>query len=707
MTHGPDIDQAITWLHGVYTYAASDEWVNVFMQAGRYIDSAWSQVSHLAQLRDTIGNFAERGDVYFSVATRSHQLPGKERGTEADCLHLPGLWLDVDIADGTGAHKLANLPPSVDAAADLIQRFPVPVSGVVRSGHGLQPWWLLNEPLAISEARPVLARWQATWEAMAAEHGWHIDDVSDVTRMMRLPGTINRKSQPVLASFKADWRRHWQLSDLDEQLLDVPGGKSGGNFPPTQRAYTEHLAGHAFNLAVPPGDVLTRAGCQWVGIDEDGEQHYHWPGQSHSHGWTVYPAAPGELWPHATCYSETCHAQTGAPLKTPLSAFACLAWLFHGGDFSAARAWLVANGWPDKLAAGATRPTEASASLSVPLAARPAAGATPREVGWLWRPWLPKAKIVTLDGDPATGKSTMVLDLAARITKGSLMPDGSEAGGQGAVILAAAEDDLEDTVLWRLMAAGADLSQVHYITDDFTIPGDLMRLELLVAKQAAVLVVIDVLYEYLGDGTDSYRDQSVRAALRQVRAMAERTGATVIMLRHFTKAPGSKAIHKGGGSIGVVGAARAGWMVAYHPEDETLRVLAPVKANLAAMPKPQGFRLMPHDVYPCAYVSWTGELSIGTDQLVNPPTLVDDPEAGATVAFAAHCLRQVLTREWQWTDEVMKLIAEWQFAKKTLDRARNLVGVEAKQFGPDQVTGHERGWKIRLPYEGTPNDEAI
>ena len=83
------------WLQGLYTFSETDEWVNVFMHNGQYIDSAWSQVSQLDLLKDIITNFAERGDVYFSVATRSHQLPGKERGTEADCLHLPGLWLDV------------------------------------------------------------------------------------------------------------------------------------------------------------------------------------------------------------------------------------------------------------------------------------------------------------------------------------------------------------------------------------------------------------------------------------------------------------------------------------------------------------------------------------------------------------------------------------------------------------------------------------
>jgi len=703
MTSLADPDQAMQWLAGLHAFSDPAEQVNVFMQQGKYVDIAWAPVSQLEQLRDPIANFAARGDVYFSVATRWQQLPGKERGGESDCAHIPGLWLDIDIADGTGAHKLANLPPSIQAAAQLVQRFPVTPSAVVRSGHGIQPWWLFAEPLAVAEARPLLHRWQLTWEAMAAEHGWHLDDVSDAARMMRLPGTINYKAEPVVATAKANWQRR-QVSDIDDWLLPVSPDKPPGQAPP-MHAYTAHLAGHAFNLAVPPGDVLARAGCDSVGIDEDGQEHWHWPGQSHSHGWTVYPPAGDERWAHATCYSETCHRQTGTPLRTPLSAFACLAWLEHGGDFAAARARLVAEGWPDKLAAGLIRPAEAPVGLSVPLAATPAADVAPVEVGWLWRPWLPKAKIVTLDGDPATGKSTMVLDLAARITTGGLMPDGTPAGGQGAVVLAAAEDDLADTVVWRLKAAGADLSQVFYIQDDFTIPGDLQRLELLVRQTQAVLVVIDVLYEYLGDGTDSYRDQSVRAALRQVRAMAERTGATVIMLRHFTKAPGSKAIHKGGGSIGVVGAARAGWMVAYHPEDETLRVLAPVKINLAAMPRPQGFRLMPHDTMPCAYVTWTGEVSIGTDALVNPPTMVDNPEEGATVAFAARCLRQCLNDQWQWTDEVMKLLAEWQFSKKTIDRARVILNVEAKQFGPDKTTGHERGWKIRLPQEKAPDDQ--
>ena len=206
---------------------------------------------------------------------------------------------------------------------------------------------------------------------------------------------------------------------------------------------------------------------------------------------------------------------------------------------------------------------------------------------------MPRGKLIILDGDPSVGKSTMVLDLAARISKGWLMPDGSQAELTGAVILAAAEDDAEDTVKPRLMAAGADQSQIFYIKDGFTIPGDLACLEALVIRRQAVLVVIDVLYEYLDVGTDSYRDQSVRAALRQVRAMAERTSAAVLMLRHFTKALDGKAIHRGGGSIGVVGAARAAWMVAYHPEDETLHVLAPIKLNITAMPQALGFRLMP------------------------------------------------------------------------------------------------------------------
>src|SRR5262249_62197301 len=82
-------------------------------------------------------------------------------------------------------------------------------------------------------------------------------------------------------------------------------------------------------------------------------------------------------------------------------------------------------------------------------------------VSWIWPGWIPRKKIPILDGDPGLGKSTLLLDIAARVSTGRAMPDGSP-GEPGHVLLMSAEDSLEDTIKPRLLAAGADMGAVHH-----------------------------------------------------------------------------------------------------------------------------------------------------------------------------------------------------------------------------------------------------
>jgi 5S rRNA maturation endonuclease (ribonuclease M5) len=60
-------------------------------------------------------------------------------------------------------------------------------------------------------------------------------------------------------------------------------------------------------------------------------------------------------------------------------------------------------------------------------------------VEWLWRGRIPLGKLSVLDGDPGLGKSTIALDLAARVSQGQPMPDGTQ-GLQGGTVLLSMED---------------------------------------------------------------------------------------------------------------------------------------------------------------------------------------------------------------------------------------------------------------------------
>ena len=81
------------------------------------------------------------------------------------------------------------------------------------------------------------------------------------------------------------------------------------------------------------------------------------------------------------------------------------------------------------------------------------------QLHWLWEKRIPRGKLTTLDGDPGLGKSLLTLDLAARITTGRSMPDGTP-GVKGNVVLIAPEDDANDTIKPRIEAAGGDPSHI-------------------------------------------------------------------------------------------------------------------------------------------------------------------------------------------------------------------------------------------------------
>src|SRR5262245_62143557 len=69
----------------------------------------------------------------------------------------------------------------------------------------------------------------------------------------------------------------------------------------------------------------------------------------------------------------------------------------------------------------------------------------PERVEWLWQDRIPLGKLTIIDGDPGLGKSVLTLDLAARVSRGIEMPDGS-SGRSGGVVLLSAEDGLSDTI---------------------------------------------------------------------------------------------------------------------------------------------------------------------------------------------------------------------------------------------------------------------
>ncbi len=330
----------------------------------------------------------------------------------------------------------------------------------------------------------------------------------------------------------------------------------------------------------------------------------------------------------------------------------------------------------------------------------------PERLRWLSRGRLAAGKLTILDGDPGLGKSTLLADWAARVSRGQPLPDGDACPPRGVVLLSA-EDGVADTIRPRFEAAGADLDRVlvlQAVPDALsspgigrlpTIPDDLHRLEEAIADADAALLILDPLMAYLGDHTNAHRDQDVRRALAPVAQLAERTGVAVVLVRHLNKAQNTQALYRGGGSIGIIGAARCGLLVAVDPDDPERRILAPTKSNLARPPVALAFRLVPMPGTDVARVEWLGETGHTAAALLATP----DDEARSERDEAKAWLHDALADGPVAAKELRDRARRDAIADRTLDRAKAALGVRATRHGGVGSDGHWQ-WALPLDAEG-------
>jgi hypothetical protein len=326
---------------------------------------------------------------------------------------------------------------------------------------------------------------------------------------------------------------------------------------------------------------------------------------------------------------------------------------------------------------------------------------TLRRIEWLWKDRIPLGKITVLDGDPGLGKSALTLDLAARVTSGSPMPDGSpcvdcEVGTPlplGGVLVLNAEDDAADTIVPRLTAMGAKLDRVRILKGmpasdadgerQPEIPLHLAAIERAAKSVGARLIIIDPLMAFLASTTNSFRDQDVRRALAPLAGLAERLNAAIVIVRHLNKSSGEgNPLYRGGASIGIIGAARSGLLVAGEPDDESgqSRVLASTKSNLGPLPPSLRYIIEPHD--DSIRVRWYGESEHKAAGLLAAPA---DVEERTELAEATEFLRSILEEKPLSAKELFSKAKSNGFSERTIKRAKARAGVVTwrQGFGPE------------------------
>jgi hypothetical protein len=253
-------------------------------------------------------------------------------------------------------------------------------------------------------------------------------------------------------------------------------------------------------------------------------------------------------------------------------------------------------------------------------------------IAWRSRGRVARGKLTVIDGDPGLGKSTVMMDWAARVSRGDPLPDGEPQDERG-VLLLCAEDDPADTIRPRLRLMGADLSQIYLLNEVpdergmrmAALPTDCDLIEAIIRARNVGLVVIDPLTAFLAEDLKANSDQDVRRALSPLALVAQRTGASVILLRHLNKTASVNALYRGGGSIGIIGIARFGLLVAEdRNQGDDVRILASTKSNVGPPPASLAYRLVPVPGEDHAVVEWIGTSDLRARDLLTEQAADDE-----------------------------------------------------------------------------------
>jgi len=336
----------------------------------------------------------------------------------------------------------------------------------------------------------------------------------------------------------------------------------------------------------------------------------------------------------------------------------------------------------------------------------------PRPVTWIWPQRIPAAKLTLLIGHPGQGKSVLTLDIAARLSTGQPWPDGNTKFDPGRVILLSGEDEAEDTLVPRLMAAGADLKRLRILdavqfrdprTKEIKVELPQLDKHISIIGQAvrdfgANLLVIDPISSFIGE-LDDHRNSELREMLSVLAGMARDTGCAVLCVSHLRKS-GGLAVHQAVGSLAYTAAARAVWALVRDPQNPERRLLLPVKMNLARDVTGLAFTLA-GDFWVsdgCPHLSWESDpVKMTADDVLNPegkrpgPLPVKADEAKEWLSIA-------LRNGPRLAQELIDAAKRENIPEVTLKRAKDELGINVTK------AGYQGPWVWSMP--GCPTKET-
>jgi hypothetical protein len=339
----------------------------------------------------------------------------------------------------------------------------------------------------------------------------------------------------------------------------------------------------------------------------------------------------------------------------------------------------------------------------------------PEPIGWIWPGFLATGKVEIMAGPAGVSKTTLGIALAAILTRAGTWPDGSRAP-VGDVLIWSGEDDPADTLVPRLLAAGADMNRIGFIATTTEADGqrrpfdpatDTQHLRRALAGRNVKLLIVDPIVSAVAG--DSHKNGEVRRALQPLVDLAASIGCCVLGITHFSKGTqGSDPVERVTGSIAFGALARIVFACAKSSDDDASdgcdRLFVRSKSNIG--PDGGGWRYALEQVAVPGHVGlfasrirWGEALEGGARELLSRAEAQADPEEQSATADAKEFLAGLLADGPVGAKQIKGDADQAGFAWRTVQLAAQKMNIERIKGG------FKSGWTWKLPPKAQGNSE--
>jgi putative DNA primase/helicase len=316
---------------------------------------------------------------------------------------------------------------------------------------------------------------------------------------------------------------------------------------------------------------------------------------------------------------------------------------------------------------------------------------TPQPVCWLWPGWLALGKLHILAGAPGQGKTTIAIAFAATITIGGRGPDGARTE-PGNILIWSGEDDPADTLLPRLLAAGANRERCYFVEGTrignevlpFDPATDMAKLQKAMETIGGIkLLIVDPVVNAVAG--DSHKNTEVRRALQPLVDLAESCKCALLGITHFSKGgQGGDPAQRVIGSVAFAAVARVVMVAAKVQGDEgqDKRILARSKSNIG--PDDGGFQYHMEQIEIEAFpgieasrITWGEAVAGSARELLTDPA---NDDGNTDHSDAVELLRAELVHgEWMESKLAEQPLRDAGFTKKQIYTATKKLGIFRKK----------------------------